>query len=198
MPTWHPSEKALLRMRNQCRYSHLKNTKYIYCILRIIHTVRALLSAVVAWLILPICFILSMVTSLTITSRIKPRQNKVLQNCAIFISYGIYVSGSQWGVPWWRHQMETFSALLAICAVISPVSGEFPAQWPVTRSFGVFFDLRLNERLSKQSWGWWFETPSSPFWRHSNAIFVSDKWTSDRSILAIASEYKIASKCHIL
>ena len=41
---------------------------------------------------------------------------------------------------WWRHQMETFSALLAICAG----NGEFPAQRPVTRNFDVFFDLRLN------------------------------------------------------
>ena len=40
--------------------------------------------------------------------------------------------------------METFSALLAICAGNSPVSGEFPAQRPVTRGFGVFFDLRPN------------------------------------------------------
>ena len=38
--------------------------------------------------------------------------------------------------------------------------GEFPTQRPVTRSFDVFFDLRLNKRLSKQPWGWWFETPS--------------------------------------
>ena len=47
-------------------------------------------------------------------------------------------------ITWWRHQMETFSALLAICAENSPVPGEFPAQRPVTRSFDVFFDLRLN------------------------------------------------------
>ena len=64
--------------------------------------------------------------------------------------------------------METFSALLAICAGNSPVTGEFPAQRPVTRSFDVFFDLRLNKRLTKQSWGWWFETPSRPLWRHCN------------------------------
>ena len=49
--------------------------------------------------------------------------------------------------------METFSALLAICAGNSPAPGEFPSQRPVTRNFDVFFDLRLNERLSKQSWG---------------------------------------------
>ena len=36
--------------------------------------------------------------------------------------------------------------------------GEFPTQRPVTRSFDVFFHLRLNKRLSKQPWGWWFET----------------------------------------
>ena len=71
--------------------------------------------------------------------------------------------------PWWRHQMETFSALLAIWAGDSPVPGEFHAQRPVTRSFDVFFDLRLNKQLSKQSWGWWFEMLSCPLWRHSNA-----------------------------
>ena len=64
--------------------------------------------------------------------------------------------------------METFSLLLAICVGNSPVTGEFPTQRPVTQSFDVFFDLRLNGRLSKQSWGWWFETPSPPLWRHSN------------------------------
>ena len=69
---------------------------------------------------------------------------------------------------WWRHQMDTFSALLAICAGNSPVSGEFPTQRPVTRSFDVFFDLCLNKRLSKQWWGWWFETLSCPLWRHRN------------------------------
>ena len=45
--------------------------------------------------------------------------------------------------------MEIFSALLAFCAGNSPVTGEFPAQRPVTRSFDVFFELRLNKRLSK-------------------------------------------------
>ena len=65
--------------------------------------------------------------------------------------------------------METFSALLAICAGNSPVPGEFPTQRPVTRSFDVYFDLRPDKRLSKQSWGWWFETLSHSLWRHRNA-----------------------------
>ena len=76
-------------------------------------------------------------------------------------------------IPWWRHQMETFSALLAICAGNSPASGEFPAQRPVTRSFDVFFDLCLNKRLRKQSWGWRFETLSRPLWRHCNSTIIS-------------------------
>ena len=66
---------------------------------------------------------------------------------------------------WWHHQMETFSALLAFCAVNSPVSDEFPAQRPMARGFDDFFD-RLNERVSKQSWGYWSETSSRPLWRH--------------------------------
>ena len=50
-----------------------------------------------------------------------------------------------------------------------PVTDEFPAQRPVTQSFNVFFYLRLNKRLSKQSWGWWFETPS----RHYEVIVIT-------------------------
>ena len=98
-----------------------------------------------------------------------------------FKTKGIWIS-SQWGYylhpvyfpnyPWWRHQMETFSALLAICARNSPVPGEFPVQRPVTRSFDIFFYLRLNKRLSKQSWGWGFETLSRPLWRHCNVYCI--------------------------
>ena len=68
----------------------------------------------------------------------------------------------------WRHQVKTFFALLALCVGNSPVIDEFPSQRPVARSFDVFFDPRLNKRLSKPSWGWWFETPSYSLWRHCN------------------------------
>ena len=70
-------------------------------------------------------------------------------------------------------QMETFSAILVLCAGNSPVTGEFPTQRPVTRSFDVFFDLRLNKPLSKKSPGWWFETTSCSLWRHCN---VDSAW----------------------
>ena len=48
------------------------------------------------------------------------------------------------------------------------LTGEFPTQRPVTWSFDVFFDLRLNKQLSEQSWCWWFEMPLRPLWRHCN------------------------------
>ena len=88
-------------------------------------------------------------------------------------------------VTWWRHQMETFSALLAICAGNSPVPGEFPTQRPVTRSFDVYFDLRLNKRLSKQSWGWWLETLLCPLWRYSYDI-----WSKLTHILTIVGIFQ--------
>ena len=74
-------------------------------------------------------------------------------------------------VEFWRQQMETFSALLAICAGKSPVTGESPSQRPVTRSFDVFFDLRRNKRLSKERRRW-FETSRS-LWRHCSRLYSS-------------------------
>ena len=62
-----------------------------------------------------------------------------------------------------------------IFRVTGPLCGEFTGdrwQWPVTRSFDVLFDLRLNKRLSKQSGGWWFETSSHPLWRHCNGAGI--------------------------
>ena len=70
----------------------------------------------------------------------------------------------------------TFSALLAFCAGNSSVTGEFLAQRPVTRSFDVFFDLRPNKHLNKQSWGWWFETQTLPLWRHYNVYNGDMTW----------------------
>ena len=90
---------------------------------------------------------------------------------------------------WWRHQMETFSVLLAICAGNSPVPGEFPTQRPVTRSFDVYFDLRPNKRLSKQSWGWWFAALWCPSWRHRNEI--------SRSHDSPQAQYGLRMRCRV-
>ena len=97
-------------------------------------------------------------------------------NFIIILAFDYHSAGWRHGMgtlftdAWRHHQMETFSALLAICAGNSPVPSEFPAQRPATRSFDVCLDLRLNKRLGKQSWGWWFETLSRWLWRHSNAF----------------------------
>ena len=71
--------------------------------------------------------------------------------------------------PRWRH----------IFRVTDHLCGEFTGhRWiPHTKasdaSFDVFFDLCLIKRLSKQSWGWWFETPLRPLWRDCNATFIT-------------------------
>ena len=76
-------------------------------------------------------------------------------------------------IAWWRHQKEIFPVLLGLCVGISPITGEFSAQRPVTRGFDVFLDLLLNKQLSKQSWGWWFETQSRSLWCHYNGVSLS-------------------------
>ena len=73
-------------------------------------------------------------------------------------------------LPWWRHQIETFCASLVLCEGNPPVTGVFPSWKPVMRSYDVFFDLRLNKRLSKQSLCRWFETQSRSLWHHCNAF----------------------------
>ena len=69
---------------------------------------------------------------------------------------------------WWRHQMETFSALLALWAGNSPVTSEFPSQRPVTWSFDVFFHLHMNKQLSKLWRCQWCEMPTLSLWCYCN------------------------------
>ena len=64
----------------------------------------------------------------------------------------------------WKH----FLRYWALCEGNPPVNGGFPSQRPVTRSFDVFFVLRLNKLLRKQSRRRWFETPLRSLWFHCN------------------------------
>ena len=64
-------------------------------------------------------------------------------------------------------------------------SSVFPSQRPVTRSFGVFFDLRPNKRLSKQSRHQWFETPSSSLWHHCNDLPTSRHFDTETPCISI-------------
>ena len=69
---------------------------------------------------------------------------------------------------WYCDRNMMTSSNGSIFRVTGPLCGEFPSQRPVTRSFDISFDLRLDKWLGKQSWGWWFKTPSRPLWRHCN------------------------------
>ena len=89
-----------------------------------------------------------------------------LENHHIFMKFGSKIVRRLENCTWWRHQMETFSILLVLC--VGNSLGEFTSQRPVTRIFDVFFDLRLNKRLSKQPRRCWLETPSRSLWRHWN------------------------------
>ena len=106
---------------------------------------------------------------------IKPLLTKFLRPYEIsgnMLSGCVYLNkGSRHGdVTKWKH----FSALQALCEGNLPVTGEFLSQRPLTRSFDVFFDLRLNERLSKPSRSRWFETPLHPLWRQWNGLFLAN------------------------
>ena len=99
-------------------------------------------------------------------SSVSVKQSQTNHNKTLGMNNGIYCIkvGSCYGVVIIRHD-----------DVIK--WKHFPRYWPfvrgihrppVTRSFDVDFDLRVNKWLSKQSWGWWFETRSRPLWRHYN------------------------------
>ena len=68
-----------------------------------------------------------------------------------------------------------------------PDTGEFPAQRPVTRSFDVFFDLRLNKRLSKHPRRRWFETLSRSLWRYCNVLntFCLTHWVRNNMVVIL-------------
>ena len=101
----------------------------------------------------------------------------------VFLSPSLETTEVSVNVRWWvlsaMHRTPVLSHMMTssngnIFRVTDHLCGEFtghrwfPTQRPVTRSFDVFFGVRLNKRLGKQSWSWWFETPSRSLWRHSN------------------------------
>ena len=118
-----------------------------------------------------------------------PNIPKISRECIVRIDQGLapgvvdgHATTNTWS--WLRHQMETFSALLAICAGNSPVTGEFPSQMPMTRSFDVFWSAP-EQRLSKQSRRRWFETPLRSLWRYCNVVAWSTS-TPDVKRLAMS------------
>ena len=80
-------------------------------------------------------------------------QGQIFLTCprsCVFTQHKEPIDGYQFFmISWWRHQMETFSVLLALCEGNPPVTGGFPSQRPVTRSFDIFFYLRLDGDLKR-------------------------------------------------
>ena len=107
----------------------------------------------------------------------------------------IYISDNYHTLPFMYYMMSSSNG--SIFRVTGPLCwefigpGEFPTQRPVTRSFDVFFHLRLNKRLSKQPWGWWFETPSWSLWRHRNVNAICWIFSVARHGKKIDTEYVI-------
>ena len=88
----------------------------------------------------------------------------------------------------WKH----FRRYRFFCAGNSPVTGEFPVQRPVTRSFGVVFDLRLKRQLSKQ-WGRWrFGMPLRSLWRNCNVFRSVRYWTGVPICFKVSSSLALA------
>ena len=108
------------------------------------------------------------------------------------------LNGPKFGEKWLLHRMMT-SSNGNILRVTGHLCGEFtgprwiPRTRPMTRNFDVFFDLRPNKLLNKQSWGWWFETLSRPLWRHRNGGLKHRKDNQPYS-LKLISVYRIRNK----
>ena len=101
------------------------------------------------------------------------RLRKIILEANCCAPYQLYAPSPFVDMEIWLNMMTSSNG--NISRVTGPLCGdftgpgEFPTQRPVTLSFDVFSDLRLNKRFSKQPWGWWFETVSCPLWRHCNA-----------------------------
>ena len=78
----------------------------------------------------------------------------------------------------------------------------FMRYWPFVRTkasdaeLWCFFDLRLNKRLSKESWCWWFETTSCSLWRHCNdRILKHNLYFSSNNVPLITRSVECKSRC---
>ena len=112
-----------------------------------------------------------------------------LMRCPSSMKYWLYMMTSSNG--------NIFRVTGPLCGEFTG-PGEFPTQRPVTRSFDVFFDLRLNKRLSKHSWGWWFETLSWSLWSHHNDEWILTHLRLTKGLLLFRELLKMSYiKCNV-
>ena len=93
---------------------------------------------------------------------------------------------------WWRHQMATFTSLLALLRGIhlSPVNSPHKGQWRATLLF--LWSAPEHKRLSKQSRRQWFETPSHSLWRHCK-VEVNHLWVWQILLICISDRIKLTT-----
>ena len=96
--------------------------------------------------------------------RIKHQQRDTVA-WVLLININDTLNGNQW------HDTPSIVLELHRYMMTSSNGNIFRVTGHLCGEFDVFFDLRPNQRLSKQSWGWWFETPSRSLWRHCNEIY---------------------------
>ena len=90
--------------------------------------------------------------------------------------------GSSWIYPWWRHKMETFSALLALCEGNLPVTSGSPYKGQFRGALMCFFNLRWNKQLSRRSRHRRFLTPSRSLRCHCNARAITKNKSTNEYI----------------
>ena len=161
----HVGQLKNYKKNHQTVYWDLCDKRSAYMVKKSFFSVLLFISFTELYIILAICWISrSYLTDVTAAKLHWHLSSEVIQLISVTDPT------KRWLKAWWRHQMEKFSTLLALCVGNPSVTGEFPSQMPVTRGFDVFFDLRLKRRFSKQSRRRWFEKPSRPLWRHCKVI----------------------------
>ena len=119
-------------------------------------------------------YLFTLTTTWLLSSGIKPVSVFCVQHKNCSTVFGVYTDLNVVTdlVPWWRHQMEAFSALLAICAEIhrSPVNSTHKCQWHRGLMISLI-SVWINGWVNNRDRGWGFETPSRSLWRHYNADF---------------------------
>ena len=141
------------------------------------------------------CYIISNISPLLINTLFRGSQDWLLSLRHNF--HGTPALGIITGNGMMTSSHGRIFALLAFCAGNSPVTGEFSVQRPVTRSFDIFFDLRVSKRLNKQSKRRWFETPSRSLWRHCNWLCLYDL-VSSGIFLGLGFRQPFCSHLHFL
>ena len=110
---------------------------------------------------------------------------------------------------WYLAHIMMTSSNGNIFSVTGPLCGKFTGhrwisphkgQWRGALMFSLI--CALNKRMSKQSWGWWFETPSHSLRRHYNEVHTSAKMIRNMKTISFKekciSNYRLQYEGHCI